>query len=354
MAKDFSPAAVPSRPRVAVDAMGGDFAPANIVEGAVEAARVCGDLVEPILVGDEKRLREEIERLDAADLGLRIVHAGQSVAMGEAGADSFRKKRDSSLAVATRLVREGEADGLFSAGNTGAIVTAALLNVGRLPGVNRPALATPIPTMGEVPWAIILDVGATADCKPENLLQFAIMGEVYGRHFLNKDRPRVGLLNIGEERGKGSELAQQAYELLHESDVNFVGNVEGRDILNGATDVVVTDGFTGNVLLKFSESVVDWVYHAVRREIGEHLLAKMGAYLLKPSLRRFKRRVDYSEYGGAPLLGVKAITLIGHGRSNAKAVRNALRMTAELVKQGINGEIHDRLMRIHGGEVAHS
>jgi glycerol-3-phosphate acyltransferase PlsX len=334
--------------------MGGDFAPANVVAGVVEAVRMHGHQLVAILVGDEAEIRAELERNEAGDLGIEIMHAGQRVEMDEKAADSFRKKKDSSLAVATRAVRDGLAEGVFSAGNTGAMVAASLLNIGRLPGVSRPALATPIPTQGEVPWAVVLDVGATSDCKAINLLQFAIMGEVYARHVLGKSRPRVGLLNIGEEPGKGSDLVQEAYPLLKASGLNFVGNLEGKDILHGHADVVVTDGFTGNVLLKFSESVVDWVFQAVRREIGEHLLAKMGGYLLKPSLKRFKARVDYTEIGGAPLLGVQGLAIIGHGRSNPKAIRNALRTTAELINQGVREEIRGELERVNGGKVVNS
>ncbi len=341
-------------PRIAVDAMGGDLAPANVVEGAVLAVRLFGEGVRPILVGDGDEIRAELKRLGATESGLDIVHAQQRVEMDEAGADSFRKKRDSSLAVATRLVRDGAAEGVFTAGNTGAMVAVALLNLGRLSGVNRPALAAPIPSRGDVPWSVILDVGATADCKPVNLLQFAVLGEVYARLTLKIERPRVGLLNIGEEPAKGTELAQEAHQLLAASGLRFVGNVEGRDILNGVADVVVTDGFTGNVIFKFTESVVDWAAQGVRREIGEHLLAKMGAYLLKPSLRRFKRRLDYTEVGGAPLLGVNGVVFIGHGRSNAKAVMNGIRHSADLVRQGINDVIREELERVSGGEVATS
>ncbi len=344
----------PAPVRIAVDAMGGDNAPATVVEGVVEAARAYGDRVAPILVGDEKEIAAELRRLDASGLGLEVVHAGQKVAMDEGAADSYRKKRDSSLSVATRLVRDGSAQGVFSAGNTGAMVTAALLNMGRIPGVNRPALAAQIPTKGKIPWALVLDVGATADCKPINLLQFAILGEVYARLAMGVERPRVGLLNIGEESSKGSELAQVAHVLLSRSGLNFVGNVEGKDILEGRSHVVVTDGFTGNVLLKFAESVVDWVIRSVRAEVGEHLLAKMGAYLLKPSFRRFKGRLDYSEYGGAPLLGVDGVALVGHGRSTPKAVRNAVRVATDLVRRGINEEIRGELERVNGGKVANS
>lgn len=345
-------ASSPTRHRIAVDAMGGDHAPASVVAGAVSAYRRY-HRIEPVLVGDEDRIRHELERSRAQDLPLEIVHAGQQVEMGEGGADAFRKKRDSSLNVATRMVRDGAALGVFSAGNTGAMVAASLLNMGRIPGVHRPAIATLVPTRADH-WAVMLDVGAAADCKAANLLQFAILGDVYARVFLGIERPKVGLLNIGEEATKGSELAQEAHPLLAASGLNFVGNVEGRDILHGRADVVVTDGFTGNVLLKFAESFWAWGVSAVRKEIGEHLLAKMGAYLLKPSLRRFREAMDYSSHGGAPLLGVNGVAIIGHGRSSPKAVRNALRVAGELLDRGIIGEIRGELERIHGGKVASS
>jgi len=334
--------------------MGGDEAPANTVAGVVEAVREHGDRLEPILVGDEDAIKRELTLLGAESLGIEIVHAAERVAMGESGADSFRKKKRSSLNVATQMVSAGDAMGVFSAGNTGAMVTSSLLNMGRIPGVSRPAIATLIPTEGTPPWVVILDVGATADCKPVNLFQFGVLGEVYARVFLGTERPRVGLLNIGEEPNKGSELAQESHKLLSASTLHFVGNVEGRDILHGKADVVVTDGFTGNVILKFAESFVEWGFRAVRSEIGEHLLAKMGGFLLKPSLRRFKHRVDYTEYGGAPLLGVNGVALIGHGRSNAKAIKNALRVAGDLITRGINEEIREELGRASGGRVASS
>ena len=311
------------------------------------------DRIEPILVGDEVQIRKELSRHRAGDLSLEVVHAEQRVEMGEGGADAFRKKRDSSLNVATRMVRDGAAAGVFSAGNTGAMVTASLLNMGRIPGVHRPAIATLVPTRADH-WAVMLDVGAAADCKAVHLLQFAILGEVYARLFLGIERPKVGLLNIGEEPTKGSELAQEAHPLLASSGLHFVGNVEGKDILHGRADVVVTDGFTGNVLLKFAESFWAWGVSAVRKEIGEHLLAKMGAYLLKPSLRRFKDAMDYASHGGAPLLGVNGVAIIGHGRSSPRAVRNALRVAGELLDRGIIGEIRNELERVHGGKVASS
>lgn len=336
--------------------MGGDNAPGAIVEGAVQAARDFPDKLEPILVGDEGAIRLELTRVGANDLNLKIVHTEQTIGMSEGGADAFRKKRDSSMALATRMVKEGTADGAFTAGNTGAMVAASLLNMGRIPGVHRPALATPIPTSGDPAWAIILDVGATADCKPAHLYQFAILGDIYYRKLFNVDRPKVGLLNIGEESSKGNELTQGAFELLQNSDLNFIGNVEGKDVLGGTVNVVVTDGFTGNVMLKFAESVWAWTVALVHHEVGEHLLAKLGALLLRPSLRRLKQRMDYSEYGGAPLLGLNGISFVGHGRSNAKAVHNALRLAADLAQSGINDDIKALIAaeRQKGGELAQS
>ncbi len=343
----------PGGVRIAVDAMGGDHAPASIVAGVVAAARAFRSRVEPVLVGDENEIRRELAVHGGSDLGLEIVHAGQRVEMAEGGADSFRKKRDSSLNVATRLVRDGGAAGVFSAGNTGGMVAASLLNIGRIPGVSRPAIATYVPTQSDH-WTVMLDVGATADCKPVNLLHFAILGEVYARISLGIPRPRVGLLNIGEEPSKGTDLAQDTHELLRASGLHFIGNVDGRDILKGAADVVVTDGFTGNVLLKFAESFWSWGVSAVRREIGEHVLAKMGALLLKPSLRRFKEGLDYTNYGGAPLLGVDGVAIIGHGRSTPRAVQSALRVAADLAGRGIIEEIRMELERVNGGQVASS
>ena len=340
--------------RVAVDAMGGDRAPVDIVLGSLEAVRMYRGRIVPILVGDQAEIEAELTRAGATTAGLEIVHAAERVEMDEGGAESYRKKRDSSLNVATRLVRDGAAHGVFSAGNTGAMVASSLLNLGRIPGVSRPAIATLVPTKGPKHWVVMLDVGAAADCKPINLLQFAILGDVYARLVLGIARPRVGLLNIGEESTKGNELAQESYPLLAQSGVHFVGNVEGKDILNGRADVVIMDGFTGNVLLKFAESVWSWGVEAVRREIGEHVLAKMGAFLLKPSLRRFRDRIDYSNHGGAPLLGVNGVSIIGHGRSTPKAVRNALRIAGELVSGGVIDEIREELGRLEGGRVASS
>ncbi|NNF07813.1 MAG: phosphate acyltransferase PlsX [Candidatus Eisenbacteria bacterium] len=338
---------------VAVDAMGGDHAPDVVIQGACEAQDRYGDLLRPILVGDQQKLEEKLKSFGKND-ELEIVHAAQQVAMDESGAGSFRKKRDSSLAVATRLVRDGSAKGVFSAGNTGAMVASSLLNIGRIAGVSRPALATLIPTSRpSQPWVILLDVGATAECKALNLYQYAILGELYARALLKLEQPRVGLLNIGEESSKGTELAQEAHAMMQRRSA-FIGNVEGQDILSGNADVVVTDGFSGNVMLKFAESVWPFLGAVVREEIGSNLQSKLGALMLKPSFKRLKTRMDYSEYGGAPLLGVNGISIVGHGRSDAKAVRNGIRFAAQLVRSGLNDAIRTELQREEEGEVVNS
>jgi len=343
----------PEIPRVAVDAMGGDHAPAVVVAGAVEAARMFPDQAVPILVGDESAIRRELAAVGAQDLGLEVVHAAEQVDMAEKGAGAFRRKRQSSMSVAARLVREGRAQGVFSAGNTGAAVASSLLDIGRIKGVSRPALATLIPSSAPGRWAIVLDVGASTDTKPNHLYQYAIFGEIYARIILKTQNPRVGLLNIGEEPGKGTELVQEAHPLLLRRP-GFVGNVEGKDILQGVADVVVTDGFTGNVLLKFAESVLTFAGDYIRGELGSHVLAKLGVVFLRPSLGRLKKRMDYTEYGGAPLLGIDGVSIIGHGRSNAKAVRNAVRFAGELIRSGLIEQIRSEFAREQGGEVVNS
>ncbi len=334
------------RIRVGVDAMGGDQGPGVVIRGALDALRETDERISVLLVGDDAVLRTEIAGLDpggAFASRLEIRHAAESVAMGEEGAQSVRRKRDSSLAVGMKLMKEGEADAFFSAGHTGATVAAALLGVGRIPGVHRPALATLVPADTPLGVCVMLDVGATADCKPVHLRQFGVMGDIYARHIMGIAEPRVGLLNIGEESSKGNELARESHELLARSALKFVGNVEGRDIFGGAADVVVTDGFTGNVVLKFVESVYGWVGGIFRREVRTRPLARLGALFLVPTLNGLKRRLDYEEYGGAPLLGVNGVCIIGHGRSSPRAVMNGIKMGARFVDHGLNEEIRTLL-----------
>ena len=326
--------------------MGGDDGPGVIVEGALLALRELSQETRVALIGDQRTLEAEVRRLDpsgSAGSRLLIEHAAESVGMGEDAATATRRKKDSSLAIGTRLIKEGRLDALFSAGNTGAMVAASLLNVGRIPGVLRPALATRIPAETPSGSCVILDVGATADCKPAYLAQFAVMGDIYARSALGVANPRIGLLNIGEEPSKGNELAREAHALLARAPIQFVGNVEGRDFFRGQADVVVTDGFTGNVVLKFLESVLGWTGRLLKDEVRTSLIARLGALMLLPSLSNLRRRLDYAEVGGAPLLGVAGACIVGHGRSSPRAVKNGLKAGASFVAQNINEQIQAAL-----------
>jgi glycerol-3-phosphate acyltransferase PlsX len=318
---------------IAVDAMGGDRAPAVVVEGALAYLRDPGR-ASLILVGDEPVVRRELARLGADPAAFRLVHAPERVEMGEAAATSIRRKPNSSIAVCARLVKDGEAAALVSAGNTGAVVAASQLRLRPLPAVDRPAIATTVPTQHG--GCVLLDVGANSDCKPIHLLQFAAMGAVLARGLLQRERPRVGLLSIGEESSKGNELVLATHELLARSTLDFIGNVEGRDIFRGAADVVVCDGFTGNVVLKFGESVVELLTSMLRREILRDTRSKLGAWILGPAFRRFRKQLDYAEYGGAPLLGVNGVVIIAHGSSSPKAIKNAIRVAGEFVDRRMN------------------
>lgn len=327
-------------PRIAVDAMGTDGAPAPEIEGVILAARE--RLAEIVLAGPEDALKRELTRRGASRLPIEIVHASETVTMGDAAAKSFRRKRDSSLRVSARLVRDGQADGMVSAGNTGAVMATAKIVLGALEGVDRPALAAVFPT-SKSKAAVLLDVGANVDCKPQHLQQFAVMGEVYYRVIFGVDRPRVGLLSIGSEDHKGNDLTREAFSRLKELPLEFAGNVEGRDLYNGRVDVVVCDGFTGNVALKISEGLIETVYSLLKDSLAATLSSKVGYVLSRKAFRRFKRRVDYSEYGGAPLLGVRGVCLIAHGSSNANAIKNAVRVAAEFVRGGVNAKIEREL-----------
>jgi len=315
---------------IAVDAMGGDFAPRHVVDGALAAARHFDLGV--ALVGPRAHLDAELRRHDDVDPGrLRIVEATDIVAMTDSPSAALRRKPNASIKVAAEIVARGEASALFSAGHTGATVMAAYAAFGTLPGVDRPALAATIPTRRRP--AILLDVGASVECRPQHLLQFAIMGSVYARVVFGLDSPRVGLLSIGEEASKGNELTREAHRLLKMSPLAFIGNVEARDVYSGNADVIVCDGFTGNVALKISEGLVDVVETLLRDELSSTITMRVGSLLTRRALRRFKRRVDYSEYGGAPLLGLAGVTIVGHGRSSAKAVRNAVALAYRFASQ---------------------
>jgi len=324
--------------RIAVDAMGGDHAPSAEVEGAVQAARAYG--VGVVLVGQRDLIAHELARHEARGLPLDIVHASEVISMEESAVRAIRKKRDSSIRVATQLVANGEAAGVVSAGNTGAVMATAKLELGSLPGVDRPALASVFPTTAGTA-AVMVDVGANVDCKPHQLEQFAIMGEVYYRAMFAVQRPRVGLLSIGEEATKGNELVREAHRRLKETSLNFIGNVEGRDVFSGEVHVIICDGFIGNVALKISEGMAEAVTEILRNALSGTIQAKVGYVLSRQAYEDFRKRVDYSEYGGAPLLGVKGVGIICHGRSNGNAIKNAIRVAMEFS----HGRINERIER---------
>ena len=326
---------------IALDAMGSDRAPKPEIEGAIQAARHYG--VRIVLVGREPQIRAELDRhRSAANLPLEIVHAGEVISMHDKAAQAVRTKRDSSMRVGLRLVREAIASGFVTAGNTGAAMATAKMVLGALPGVDRPALAAVFPTaLGTA--AVILDVGANVDCKPENLEQFAVMGEIYSRSIFGLRRPRVGLLSIGEEEGKGNELTRKTFRLLKALPMNFIGNVEGRDIYNGQVDVIVADGFVGNIALKTSEGVATLVRYILKESLRSTITRQVGYLLSRSAFADFKKRLDYSEYGGAPLLGLRGVCIIGHGSSNANAIKNAIRVAAEFSERNINAKIEREL-----------
>jgi len=326
---------------IAVDAMGSDTAPLPEVEGAIQAAQA--GHAEVLLVGPEDVLHRELTKRGAKDLKIEVVHASEAVTMEDEAAKAFRRKRDSSIRVAARLVRDGKADGLISAGNTGAVMTTAKILLGTLEGVDRPALAQVFPSSQNGKASVLLDVGANVDCKTLHLEQFAVMGEIYYRVIFGADRPRVGLLSNGSESHKGNEVTREALGRLNELNLNFVGNVEGRDLFNGRVDVIVADGFIGNVVLKVSEGIVDTFSSLLKEALSSTLSSKLGYLLSRKAFDRMKKRLDYSEYGGAPLLGVKGVCIICHGGSNANAIKNAIRVAAEFSEGKVNEKIEREL-----------
>jgi glycerol-3-phosphate acyltransferase PlsX len=328
------------RMRVAIDAMGGDFAPARTVEGALAAARLHGIGID--LVGQRDAIAAELaQHADADALDIRVVDASDVIRMEESPTKALRRKPDASIRVAAQLVASREAAALVSVGHTGATVVAAHAAFGMLPGVDRPALAPTVPTRNGS--AVIIDAGATVECKPGYLLQFGVMGAVYARTWLGVERPRVGLLSIGEEETKGNELTRDAHRLLRASPLNFMGNIEARDVFSGQADVVVCDGFTGNVALKLSEGLVEMVEDLLGEELQSTFSAQVGYLLSRRAFRRFRRRVDYSEYGGAPLLGVAGLCIVGHGRSSVKAIRNAVAMAARFAESDLLSRVEQEI-----------
>ncbi len=329
---------------VAVDAMGGDYAPREIVRGAVDASRE--GLADIILVGNRERLETELQLLHPPD-NLKILHTGQMITMDENPAAAIRRKREASIIVATRLVKQGQAAAVVSAGNTGAQMAAAILILGRSGKIDRPAIATVLPSVkGPV---VLLDIGANVDCQPENLYEFALMGSLYATRVMGIKNPRVGLLNNGTEAGKGNKTTQRAYSLLQSAPLNFVGNVEGRDVFKGELDVIVCDGFVGNIILKFGEGMAQVLYSMLGKELKNSFRFRLGAKLLLPALQKFKDQIDYNEYGGAPLLGVQGISIVCHGNSNASTIKNAIKVAGRCVRQGLIAAL-EQLDNVDGKE----
>ena len=329
--------------KIAVDAMGSESGPSVEVDGAIQAATQYGTPI--VLVGQEERLRELLRERDATSLPIEVVHATEVITMEDAAASAARRKKDSSIHVAARLMRDSAVSGFVSAGNTGAVMATVKMIMGTLSVVDRPALSTVLPTQKGKP-AILLDVGANVDCKPHHLEQFAIMGDIYSRAIFGIRRPRVGLLSIGEEDSKGNELTKEAFKSLKRAPINFIGNVEGRDIFTGDVDVIVCDGFTGNVALKLSEGLYEAFASMLKQELQKTLSAKVGAIFAQNAFRQFKHRLDYSEYGGAPLLGIKGITIVCHGRSNSNAIKNAIRIADEFCRHKVNQVIESEFTKL--------
>ena len=321
--------------KVALDAMGGDFAPEMTIAGAVEAVNEYD--IEVILVGDRQQLTDSLSGKRHPSHKISIVHTSEVVAMNETPAIALRKKKDSSIRVAIELVKSHLADAAVSAGNSGVAMATSLFILGKLPNVDRPAIATIMPSL--TGFFVLIDAGANVDCKPENLMQFALMGNAYYKALFDVSDPRVSLLSIGEEDTKGNELTKETFKLLKHSDINFTGNMEGKDIFSGNADVIVCDGFIGNIVLKVSEGLAEALMKMLKREIINVTTGKLGYLMIKPAIRNFRKRTDYSEYGGAPLLGINGTCIISHGRSSSKAIKNAIRVSAEMAKKKVHENI---------------
>ena len=332
--------------RIAIDAMGGDHAPEAAVEGAVLARRELA--VEPVLVGDGGRVESVLRALREQPRDFSILHTDEAVAMDEPATTPLRRKRRASVRLCAELVQEGKAAAMVTAGNTGAAMVAAKVAIGMLEGVDRPALATVLPSL--TGRTVLLDVGANVDSRARHLRQFAVMGHCYAQEVLGVAAPRIGLLSIGEEDGKGTERIRQVHQVMESTGLHFIGNVEGGDIFGGRADVVVCDGFVGNAVLKSAESIADLLAAMLRDELAHSLSARLGAWLARPALRRLRRRTDPSEYGGAPLLGLAGGCLIGHGRSSARAIRNMIARAAEFAQADVARQIGRRIAALRAGE----
>jgi glycerol-3-phosphate acyltransferase PlsX len=325
---------------VVLDAMGGDHAPTVNIDGAVETVQESED-IHVTLVGDEATIRKELKGRKYKTGRISIVHASQVVEMQESPALAIRKKKDSSIRVGIGLVKAGRADAFVSAGHSGVVMGTSLLLLGMSEGVDRPAIATLMPNLKDK--FLILDVGANVDCTPQNLHQFALMGNIYCRLILGRERPKVGLLGIGEEDIKGNELTKEAFKLIKESSLNFIGNIEGRDIFSGKADVVVCDGFTGNIALKISEGLAETIIKMLKREISGITAGRLGYLMLRPAFKNFKKKTDYDEFGGAPLLGINGTSIISHGRSSSKAIKNALKVAHDFSRKRVYEAISDAI-----------
>ncbi|MFH1687365.1 MAG: phosphate acyltransferase PlsX [bacterium] len=333
--------------KIVLDVMGADGGEECIVDGGLEAARKHPDSLHMILVGRRDRIEAVLNTKEDVPANISIEHAPDVVSMQMSATDGVRA-RQSSIHIGLKLVKAGQAEAFVSPGNTGAVMATSLLTLGRIEGVSRPAIASAFPTSTGNP-TLVLDCGANADCKPAHISQFAIMGSVFAQVIFNRESPRVGLISIGEERSKGNELIFNSRRLLKDSDINFVGNIEGRDILSGMVDVAVTDGFTGNILLKFAESIKPMMVSAMQRQIQTNIFSRMGAVLLLPFLKRMRNRFDYAESGGAPLLGVNGAVIICHGSSNARAIGNAVGVAYGMVRCRMVDRIREELVTNHLG-----
>jgi glycerol-3-phosphate acyltransferase PlsX len=325
--------------RIALDAMGGERGPEEMVAGAIQA--VDGSDLAVSLIGDERILSRILQSYPQYSTRLQIVHASQAVSMHESPFEAIRKKKDSSIAIAFEQIKKGEADGVVSAGNSGATMASAIKFLGRLENIVRPGIASIFPTLKKP--LVMMDVGANVDCRPKHLFQFGVMGAAFSDNLFDIKKPSIGLLSIGEEGGKGNVLVKSAHELFRKSSLNFIGNVEGRDIFQGDVDVIVCDGFVGNVCLKVSEGLAEAIISMLRTEMSKSFMAKIGYALAKQAFGNFGKRVDYAEYGGAPLLGVNGTGIVCHGRSNAKAIKNAIKVAAEMIRSEVNGQITQML-----------
>jgi len=321
--------------------MGGDFAPRNVVAGAVEAMREAKDRLEVLFVGPQSVVQEELHRLTENNLNHQIVNAPSIITMDDGAMAAVKEKKDSSIAVGVSLHKEGAADAFVSAGNTGAVMSASTLILGRIEGIGRPTIGAFFPS--EMGVCLLLDAGANVDCRPQHLYEFAVMGTIYAREMLMLPNPTVGLLSIGEESSKGNDLTREAYQLLAKSRLNFIGNVAGRDILKGKASVVVCDGFVGNVVLKFAEGVLDLLKTKFRNHAAKNVFSKIWVGMMSRTLRSVMKDFDYQEYGGVPLLGVNGVSIIGHGKSTPKAIKNMILKAEEMVRKNITGSIRDSL-----------